>query len=468
MSDSSKYDNQSSTGINARRLAIAGAIVAAILLVMGVAGLTSYKPGGLTLLIAFALGVMSLKKLQGFSFTAWVLACAGAAIFYPQAFIEWGGFRLELLIIPLTQLIMFGMGTTLSLADFARVTKSPWPVFIGMALQFSIMPVVGFIIARSMGFDGEIAAGIVLIGSCSGGVASNLMVYLARGNVALSVTMTFVSTMLAPLATPLLMDFLAGTFVPIDPIKMMFSILNMIVVPVIAGLVAHVVLYSKRPWALKANRLILTGLGSTALAIISMFLGPKVLGPLYSGIMVGGALIAAITFAKLVMSVILKKSNTWMDLVLPFVAMAGICIVITIIIAQTQELLMAVGFTLLLAAIMHNAIGYVMGYWGSRSFGVLLGKTGYWLGLFSTTDSRISETESRTIAFEVGMQNGGMATGLAIDVLNSHVAALPPNLFGTWMNISGSMLANYWKQRPGDATSVLAARSEPLAVADDL
>ncbi len=73
---------------------------------------------------------------------------------------------------------MFGMGTTLSLEDFARVTRSPWPVFIGMALQFSVMPVVGFIIARSMGFDGEIAAGIVLIGSCSGGVASNLMVYL--------------------------------------------------------------------------------------------------------------------------------------------------------------------------------------------------------------------------------------------------------------------------------------------------
>ena len=178
MNDSSKFNNQPSTGISARRLAIAAAIVATILLVMGMVGLTSFKPCGLTLLIAFALDVMSIKKLQGFSFTAWVFACAGTAIFYPHAFIEWGGFKLELLIIPLTQLIMFGMGTTLSLEDFARVTRSPWPVFIGMALQFSVMPVVGFIIARSMGFDGEIAAGIVLIGSCSGGVASNLMVYL--------------------------------------------------------------------------------------------------------------------------------------------------------------------------------------------------------------------------------------------------------------------------------------------------
>ncbi len=263
------------------------------------------------------------------------------------------------------------------------------------------------------------------------------------------------------------MDFLAGAFVPIDPVQMMFSILNMIVVPVIAGLVAREILYSKRPWALKADRLILTGLGSTALAIFSMFLGPKLLGPLYSGIMVGSALIAAITFAKLVMSVILNQSNTWMDQVLPFVAMAGICTVITIIIAQTQEVLLAVGFTLVLAAIMHNAIGYVMGYWGSRGFGVLLGRTGYWLGLFSTAESRISEIESRTIAFEVGMQNGGMATGLAIDVLNSHVAALPPNLFGTWMNISGSMLANYWKQRRVGDLRVQSSQSRQLAVTKD-
>lgn len=468
MSDKQKLSSKPAKGILfVRRVATAFAILAAILLVMGVAGQMSYKPGGLVLLAALALSIMSLKKLRGYSFTAWVLVCVGAAMFYPQAFIEWSGFKLELLIIPLTQLIMFGMGTTLSLSDFARVAKSPLPVFTGLVFQFSIMPVVGYFIAKTFGFDGEIAAGIVLIGSVSGGVASNLMAYLARGNVALSVTMTFVSTMAAPIATPLLMNTLAGRFVPIDPIQMMFSILNMIVIPVLAGLVAHEVLYSIRPWALKADRLLMIALGSAALAVIAMLVGPAVLGPLYTGLMLGGALIALITLTKLVMSVLLRQPNTWMDRVLPLVSMAGICTIITIIIAQTHEVLMAVGVILLLAAMLHNAIGYSLGYFGSRGLGSLLGNIGYRLGLCITNKSLISETESRTVAFEVGMQNGGMATGLAIDVLSSHVAALPPNLFGTWMNISGSMLANYWKQRPSSDTNMLNARDEQGVVTDD-
>ena len=128
---------------------------------------------------------------------------------------------------------------------------------------------------------------------------------------------------------------------------------------------------------------------------------------------------------------------------------------------------MVIGLTLLLAAIVHNAIGYSLGYFGSRGLGSLLGSIGYRLGLRTTSESLICETDSRTIAFEVGMQNGGMATGLAIDVLRSHVAALPPNLFGTWMNISGSMLANYWKQRTTGDTNMLAARDEQFVVTND-
>src|SRR5699024_6141273 len=166
-----------------------------VLLGLGVADLIPYRVGWLLLVAVLPFAAMSVEKLDGYTFTAWVLACAGIAMLYPDAFIEWGDFRLELLIIPLTQIIMFGMGTTLSLTDFIRVTKSPWPVLVGMALQYGIMPIVGLSLALSFGFDGELAAGIILIGSCSGGVASNLMVYLARGNVALSVTMTFVSTL---------------------------------------------------------------------------------------------------------------------------------------------------------------------------------------------------------------------------------------------------------------------------------
>jgi bile acid:Na+ symporter, BASS family len=115
--------------------------------------------------------------------------------------------------------------------------------------------------------------------------------------------------------------------------------------------------------------------------------------------------------------------------------------------------LRSVGLLLFLGAIIHNGIGYLLGYWGSKFFGKFIGKIGYRLGFFLKPISLINESESRTIAFEVGMQNGGMASGLAIDVLNSYSSALPPNVFGTWMNISGSMLANYWKQNPTKSKS---------------
>ena len=111
---------------------------------------------------------------------------------------------------------------------------------------------------------------------------------------------------------------------------------------------------------------------------------------------------------------------------------------------------MEVGIILVFAAILHNTLGYGFGYWGARGFGTLLGMLGYWFGLRKTRSSLIDEADCRTVAFEVGMQNGGMATGLAMDVLHSHVAALPPNLFGTWMNISGSVLANWWARKGND------------------
>ena len=430
-----------------RQIAAAVTIAGVLWLLAGSFRDFSLKPGLVLLIIAFPFWVMGTSVLRSYAFTAWVFACASIAMLYPQVFIQWGEFRLALLIIPLTQIIMFGMGTTLSIQDFVRVTKSPWPVFLGMFLQFGVMPLSGFLLAVSFGFEGELAAGIVLIGSCSGGVASNLMVYLARGNVALSVTMTFASTLLAPLATPLLMSNLAGTFVPIDALQMMFSILNMIIVPVVAGLIAHEILYSDRKWAQQGVTLILLTVGSLTFASATFFLGTDVFGPLYSGLAMGGVLIAGISFTKYVMSIILKRPNTWMDTMLPLIAKTAICMVIAIIIAQTRNVLLDVGVILLLAAILHNTIGYSLGYYGSKGFGVLLGSVGYQLGFTRTSESLISETESRTIAFEVGMQNGGMASGLAVDVLQSTVAALPPNIFGTWMNISGSMLANYWIQK---------------------
>ena len=104
----------------------------------------------------------------------------------------------------------------------------------------------GYLLARAFGFENEIAAGVVLIGSCPGGVASNLMAYLAKGNVALSVTMTACSTLMSPLATPYLMYFFGGQFIEVKILDMMIAIINLIIVPIVAGLLVHQILYGRK------------------------------------------------------------------------------------------------------------------------------------------------------------------------------------------------------------------------------
>jgi BASS family bile acid:Na+ symporter len=141
-------------------------------------------------LAAAAFYAMSHAALKSFAFTLWVFAFVAASMFYPAAFGVWFGADLRVLIVPLIQVIMFGMGTTLSARDFGRVLTMPWPILIGVVLQFTVMPLVGWGIATLFGFDAEVAAGIILIGSVSSGLASNVMSYLAGGNVPLSVTIT--------------------------------------------------------------------------------------------------------------------------------------------------------------------------------------------------------------------------------------------------------------------------------------
>lgn len=194
-----------------RKFVFLAACGAAILGALAMAGLIAVDYGSqaghpaVLFFVAVAIGLTAHATLRSFAFTGWVLACVATTLIYPWTVRAWFGYDLIRLIVPLTQIIMFGMGTTRSPRDFARVAIFPWPVCVGVFLQFAVMPVTGYLIARSFGFEGEVAAGVVLIGSCSGGVASNLMAYLARGNVALSVTMTCISTFLSPLMTPLVL-----------------------------------------------------------------------------------------------------------------------------------------------------------------------------------------------------------------------------------------------------------------------
>jgi bile acid:Na+ symporter, BASS family len=349
-------------------------LLPALAVCLGLLGLGSWFLGhsewvGPFLMACFAclaLFSSTSRAMKGFAFTFWVLTFVAASMSYPDAFRTWGGFQLSRLIGPLIQIIMFGMGTTLSLGDFGRVLKIPKPVAIGMVLQFSVMPFAAWTIAGLMNFEPQVAAGIILVGSCPGGVASNVMTFLAGGDVALSVTMTACSTLASPVMTPLMMKLLAGQYVPIPVVEMMFSILYMIIVPIVAGLVV--------------NR-------------------------------------------------ILRQRAVWLHRALPVVSMASICFIIAIITSLSRDQLLTVGFALIAAVILQNTIGFILGYWGARLAG-------------------LDERTARTVSIEVGLQNGGMASGLAINVLRSSDAALAPAIFGPWMNTAGSVLASWWRRKP--------------------
>jgi BASS family bile acid:Na+ symporter len=213
---------------------------------------------------------------------------------------------------------------------------------------------------------------------------------------------------------------------------MMFSIFNMIIIPIVAGLIANSILYSREKWANRGRSLMLVSTACFSLAVAAVFIPEDFLGPLATiknGIIIGFALIGIVAFAKLIVKFKLKGPENWMDKTLPIVSMSGICIIIAIITARSRDKLLTVGLALIAAAIIHNFIGYILGYWGARA-------------------AKLDESSCRTVAFEVGMQNGGMASGIAMDVLKSASAALAPAIFGPWMNISGSTLATWWRRKP--------------------
>ena len=316
--------------------------------------------------------MMAFLKKQAFGLA--ILACAAISFAFPSCFDTWGGVKLTKLVSPAIQVIMFGMGTTLALKDFLNVAKCPVAVATGVVLQFLVMPLVGFVLAKTFGFSGELAAGCVLIGSVAGGTASNVIAYLARANVALSVTMTCCSTLLSPFLTPFLMKTLAGQFVEVDAAAMMVSILKIVIVPIAAGGIFKMLF--RRP---------------------------------------------------------LETHKAVADRILSFVSMAGICYTILALTAPSRETFKAAGVLIIVAAVLHNSFGYLSGYCLTR----LLGRV-----------FRLGESDARTVAIEVGMQNGGMAGALATDVLKSAVAALPANIFSIWMNFSGSIIASIWSKRP--------------------
>ena len=250
---------------------------------------------------------------KGHGFGIAVLACAAVAFAFPGAFTSWGGVKLVSLVVPAIQLIMFGMGTTLSASDFISVAKSPWAVGVGVALQFVAMPLIGWSLVGAFGFSGELAAGFILVGSVAGGTASNVVAYLAGANVALSVTMTCCSTLVSPFVTPLLMKLLAGRFMEIDAVKLMMESMKVVLVPVLAG-------------------------GIVRYAFRRTFEGRKEL----------------------------------CGRILSVVSMSGICFTILALTAAGHDKLRNAGLLIVAAAVLHNLFGYAGGYWAARLLGRLL------------------------------------------------------------------------------------------------
>jgi len=340
-----------------------------LIIYMVLALLQQHQWGGWILLLFFlnlALAFRQHALLKGLSFTLMVIAVVSLAMYYPWHFKTIGSFKLSGLIIPLLQIIMFGMGTELSLKDFANVIRMPKGIIVGVVCHYMIMPLIGFALASLFKFPNEIAAGIILVGCCPSGLASNVMCYLAKGNLALSVSVTTISTVVAPFLTPLLMQLLGGSFVNINFWDMAWDITKIVIIPITAGLAFHYLVHGK---------------------------------------------------------------FKWLDRAMPLLSMAGIAIILVIITAAGRDNLLQVGALLLVATIFHNVLGYCMGYWSGRLL-------------------RFHERDCRTIALEVGMQNAGLASGLALTMGKMATAGLAPAIFGPVMNITGSSLASWWHNHP--------------------
>src|SRR5690606_17896458 len=266
---------------------------------------------------------------------------------------------------------MFGMGLTLNVDDFKRVFTAPKAVFIGAFAQYLFMPLPAFLLAKLLNLPAEVAAGVILVGSVPGGTASNVMTFLAKGNTALSVTMTAVTTLLAPILTPTMTYIYASQWLEVSFWAMFMSIVKVVLIPIVLGLVLRYL------------------------------------------------------FDETV-----KKTMP----VLPLISAIGIILVVMAVVSTSQERILTTGLLIFVVVILHNLIGYAIGY--------LIGK------LF-----KFNLADTKALSIEIGMQNSGLAASLAL-VHFTPLAAIPGAIFSVWHNISGALLANWLAKRGnGDGAS---------------
>ncbi|WP_339487214.1 bile acid:sodium symporter family protein [Pseudomonas sp. EL_65y_Pfl2_R95] len=248
--------------------------------------------------------LISLSRFVGNTFALWVLLFAVLAFMLPSVFLP-----LTAWIVPLLGLIMFGMGLTLKTEDFREVARRPVRVFAGVIAQFVIMPCLAWLLCKLLSLPPEIAVGVILVGCCPGGTASNVMTWFARGDVALSVAITAVTTLLAPLVTPALIWLLASAWLPVSFVAMFVSILKMVLLPIILGIV------------------------------VQRLLGDRV---------------------KLAVDV------------LPLISVVSIVAIVAAVVAASQAKIAESGLLIMAVVILHNGIGLALGYLAGRMMGMPL------------------------------------------------------------------------------------------------
>ncbi len=313
-----------------------------------------------------------IGRIAGTWFPLIVLGAGAMAVLVPAPFLV-----LQPAITPLLMVIMLGMGMTLQASDFAMVVRRPFPLVIGMLAQFLIMPLTAWGIVTVLNLDPMIAVGVILVAAAPGGTASNVMTYLSKGDMALSVSMTTVSTLVAPIMTPLIVLLLAGSYLPIDTLGLFLSIIQIVIVPIVVGV------------------------------LLRRFL-PRVV----------------------------KALTVWM----PLVSVIGITLVVLAVVSGSAQTILTSGLLILGIVIVLNVVGLLLGYVAARAVG-------------------LDESARRAVSIEVGMQNSGLAAGLARQHFSAE-AALPAAIFSVWHNVSGSLLASYWSRRPLPPRTTGAAPAE--------
>ncbi len=287
-----------------------------------------------------------------------LLLFSSAGLLFPVLFSQLKG-----LIVPLLVLIMLSMGITLTPEDFGRIFRRPLIIFYGAFLQFSVMPLLGYGVAKLLGMDRELTVGFVLVGSAPGGTASNLITFISGGNLPYSVSMTSLSTLLSPLLTPFWTWLLAGKFVPVPFSGMALTTLKIVVLPVI-----------------------------------------------------GGMLLRAL----------LRERVERLEPLLPYLSISAISFIIAVIFALNRNRLEEISLLTLIGVLLHNLSGFILGY----AFGRFVG---------------LDRKLSKTLSIEVGMQNSGLSTVLALKFF-SYISALPSAVFSLSQNILGVLLSGLFRR----------------------